>query len=114
MIRPDVEKWGQTPDDLRRLATDAPHPRTRERFLALFMIAAGQSNAALWATRIGRCDECVLGWVHAHNACGPGAMTYRRTGGRAPFLRPRSQRGSPRPSAAPSRGTTASPAAAGR
>ena len=34
MIRPDVQKWGQTTDDLRRLATEAEHPRTRERFLA--------------------------------------------------------------------------------
>jgi hypothetical protein len=29
-------RWGQTPEDLRRLATGAPHPRTRERFLALY------------------------------------------------------------------------------
>ena len=114
MIRPDTPKWGQTTDDLRRLATEAPHPRTRERFLALFVIAAGQSNATLWATRIGRCDECVLGWVHRYNDRGPEAMTYRRTGGHAPFLRPRSSRGSSRSSAVPSRRTTASRAAAGR
>ncbi len=85
MIRPDVQKWGQTTDDLRRLATEAAHPRTRERFLALFVIAAGQSNATLWATRIGRCDECVMGWVHRYNERGPDALTYRRTGGRAPL-----------------------------
>jgi hypothetical protein len=114
MIRPDAQKWGQTNDDLRRLATEAPHPRTRERFLALFVIATGQSNATLWATRIGRCDECVLAWVHTYNDRGPGAMTYRRTGGRTPLLRPRSSRGSSRSSAAPSRRTTASRATAGR
>ena len=33
MIRPDVSKWGQTTDDVRRLATASPHVRTRERFL---------------------------------------------------------------------------------
>ena len=98
MIRPDVQKWGQTTDDLRRAATEATHPRTRERFLALFVLATGQSNATSWAERIGRCDESVLAWVHAYNDRGPEAMTYRRTGGRAPFLRPRSSRGSPRPS----------------
>ena len=114
MIRPDTQKWGQTNDDLRRLATEAPPPRTRERFLALFVIAAGQSNATLWATRIGRCDECVLAWVHAYNGRGPDAMTYRRTGGRAPLFCPRSLPESSRPSAGPSRRTTASRATAGR
>ena len=114
MIRPDVQKWGQTADDLRRLATEAAHPRTRERFLALFAIAVGQSNATLWAERIGRCDECVLGWIHKYNGCGPEAMTYRRTGGHAPFLRPNSPAASSRPSCGPSRARTASRAAAGR
>ena len=114
MIRPDVQKWGQTTDDLRRLATEAEHPRTRERFLALFMIAVGPSNATLWAERIDRCDECVLGWIHKYNAGGPDAMTYRRTGGHAPFLRPKSSRASSRPSCEPSRARTASRAAAGR
>ena len=114
MIRPDVRQWGQATDDLRRLATEAPHPRTRERFLALFVIASGQSNATLWAARVGRCDECVLGWVHAYNARGPEALTYRHTGGRAPFLRPRSRHASSRPSGVPRRRTTASQAAAGR
>ena len=114
MIRPDVQNWGQTTDDLRRLATESAHPRTRERFLALFAIAAGQSNATLWAARIGRCDECVMGWIHKYNTGGPDAMTYRRTGGHAPFLRPKTPRASSRPSSEPSRTRTASRAAAGR
>jgi hypothetical protein len=49
MIRPDVAKWEQTTDDLRRLATESAHVRTRERFLVLYRIALGQSNATLWA-----------------------------------------------------------------
>jgi hypothetical protein len=36
MLRVEYARWGQTPADLRRLATSAPHPRTRERFLALY------------------------------------------------------------------------------
>jgi hypothetical protein len=87
MIRPDTTKWEQTPDDLRRLATESVHPRTRERFLALYQIATEQTNATLWAEMIDRCDECVMGWVHAYNERGPEAMTYRRTGGNAPLLR---------------------------
>ena len=93
MIRPDCEKWNQSPDDFRRLATEAEHPRTRERFLALYQIATGQSNATEWAEQIGRCDESVMNWVHAYNEHGPETLTYSRTGGHAPFLRqPRQKR----------------------
>jgi hypothetical protein len=113
MIRPDLGKWNQAPEDLLRLATAAPHRRTRERFLALYQIATGQTNATRWAARTGRCDECILGWVHAYNDRGPDALTYRRTGGPAPLLpRPRPPR-SPR-SSAPSPRRTACPATGGR
>lgn len=88
MIRPDPERWNQTPADLSRLAVSAPHPRTRERFLALFQIASGQTNATQWAAAFGRCHESVMAWVHIYNDRGPDALTYRRTGGSAPFLRP--------------------------
>jgi hypothetical protein len=114
MIRPDPGKWDQTTDDLRHLATAAGHPRTRERFLALYMIAVGQANATTWAARIDRCDECVLGWVHAYNDRGPGALTYRRTGGRAPFLPRPSPGRSSRPSSRPNRKPTPCPGAGGR
>ena len=87
MVRPDVNKWGQTLSDLRRLATDAEHPRTRERFLALYLIGSERTNAARWSAEIGRTDETVLGWVHGYNAEGPEALRYRRTGGRLPLFR---------------------------
>ena len=86
MVRPDTAKWNQTPDDLRRLATDSSHPRTRERFLALYLIASGQTNATRWAAIIGREDDSVLNWVHKYNDGGPDALTYRRSGGHAPLL----------------------------
>lgn len=87
MIRPDVAKWDQTVADLRRLSIEADHPRTRERFLALYMIGSEYTNAAQWAAEIGRTDETVLDWVHAYNADGPEALVYRRTGGRSPLFR---------------------------
>lgn len=34
MLKLDLEKWSQTPDDLREQAMGAAHARTRERFLA--------------------------------------------------------------------------------
>lgn len=96
IVRPDVDKWGQTLADLRQLATDAEHPRTRERFLALYVIGSKQSNAARWSVEIGRTDETVLGWVHTYNAGGPEAMTYRRTGGRRPLFRKSKQQALPK------------------
>jgi hypothetical protein len=64
------------------------YPRTRERCLALYMIASGQSNATLWAKRTNRCDESIMKWVHRYNEVGPDSLIYRRTGGSTPFLRP--------------------------
>jgi Homeodomain-like domain len=92
MLQVDHEKWGQTLDDLRQLAVSSEHPRTRERFLALYEVARGQSATA-WAARSERHDDTVQAWVHAYNQSGPEALTYRRTGGVRPFAR-RSHKGS--------------------
>ena len=113
MIRVEHQKWGQSLEDLRRLALRADHPRTRERFLALSLIADGTHNATSWADRSGRQDETVLGWLHTYNDEGPDALNYRRTGGSAPFLRPTKPASSSTPSSRPSRSTTACPATAG-
>ena len=86
MIRPDFAKWGQTPDDLRRLAVEAEHVRSRERFQALYMIGTQQFIATEWAAQIGRKDQTVQGWVHQDNRAGPAALSYRHSGGRTPFL----------------------------
>ncbi len=88
MIAVAVQTWGQTLADLRRLAIEAPHPRTRERFLALSLIADGTHNASSFALAYGRQDETVMKWVPTYNRKGPDALTYRRTGSRAPFLPP--------------------------
>ncbi|WP_435006487.1 hypothetical protein P12x_004041 [Tundrisphaera lichenicola] len=114
MIRIEMQKWGQSLDDLRRLALQAEHPRTRERFLALSLIADGTHNATTWADQFGRQDETVLPWLHTYNTKGPDALTYRRTGGPAPLLRPTSPDNSSRSSSPPSRSTTDCPATAGR
>ncbi len=100
VLRVDCARWGQTPDDLRRLAMSAPHPRTRERALALYDIAQ-ESCATQVAERTARHPQTVMEWVHTYNAQGPDALTYRRTGGRPPFVqtsRPASARSSAPPS----------------
>ena len=85
MLRVDCGRWGQTPDDLRRLALNAPHARTRERALALYDMAQG-SCATQVAARTGRHPQTVMGWLHAYHAQGPAALAYGRTGGRPPFV----------------------------
>ena len=45
MVRPDLNAWGYTSAELRRLAVQAQHPRSREGLLALYMIAFQQTNA---------------------------------------------------------------------
>src|SRR5271154_1385742 len=110
MVRVEIQKWGQSLGDLRRLALQAQHPRTRERFLALSLIADGSHNATTWANRFGRQDETVLKWLHTYNTEGPDALTYRRTGGPSPLLRPARPGSSSIPAPPPSRATTGCPA----
>ena len=85
MLKVELARWKQALEDLRRASVQAAHPRTRERFQALYLIASGRLNATACAAHIGRQDETVLGWVHRYNAQGPDALAYRRTGGRAPL-----------------------------
>lgn len=85
MLRVEHKKWGQSLGDLRCLALDAPHKRSRERFMALYEVARG-SNATQVAAATGRMDETVQTWVKRYNAEGPESIYYRHTGGRSPLL----------------------------
>src|SRR4051812_6704560 len=79
MLRVESARWGQTPADLRELAMSASHPRTRERFLALYEITQ-ESCATRIAERTRRHPQTVMEWLHLYNTGGPEALTYRRTG----------------------------------
>jgi hypothetical protein len=112
MVRVEMSKWNQTLEDLRRASLHTHHARTRERFQALYLIASGAYNATSCAAHLGRNDETVLDWVHRYNEHGPGALSYRRTGGHSPLL-PRDRPNSwsissrrPTPAATACRGTT--------
>jgi transposase len=97
MIQAETAKWGQDETDLLRLSVESEHARSRERFLALYMISSGQTNATQWSGKIGRSSITVIGWVHTYNRKGPQALRYRRTGGRPPlFAQNRSNRSSQR------------------
>jgi transposase len=86
MLRPDFNKWNQTPEDIRQLSIKAEHPRSRERFQALYLIGIGQTNSSRLAKEIKRDDQTVMGWIHRYNNEGPDALLYKRTGGHPPFL----------------------------
>ena len=88
MIRPNFAKWGQSPDDLRRLSLQANHVRSRERYQTLYLIGSGQTNASQWAKQIGRNQRTVLEWVHQYNEAGPAQIEYRHSGGRRPLFAP--------------------------
>jgi hypothetical protein len=100
MLHVDYDRWGQTPEDLRHLATGAAHQRTRERFLALYEVTQA-SCATQVAARTRRHPQTVMEWLHLYNTRGPEALTFRRSGGRPPFAQ-RSRPGSVRSSAPPS------------
>ena len=86
MLRVDHARWDQTLADLRELAMSASHPRTRERFLALYEITQ-ESCASRVAERTRRHPQTVMEWLHLDNTGGPAALVYQRTGGRPPFAR---------------------------
>lgn len=84
MLKVDHARWSQTSHDLLLLSTDAPHRRTRQRFLALWLILAGK-NATQVALQLQRQDQTIHKWVHLYNSEGPDALRYARTGGPPPF-----------------------------
>ena len=114
MIQVEAAKWRQTAEDLRLASLNEAHPRSRERFQALYLIASGRFNATACAAHIGRQDETVLRWAHLYNRHGPKALAYRHTGGRSPLLPGGRSSRSSLPWRPPTPRSTACPATAGR
>jgi len=84
MLKVKYHQWNQNIEELRKISLTADHPRTRERFMALYEICLGKS-----ATRVGketeRNPQTIMDWVHRYNQSGVEALTYRHTGGHPPF-----------------------------
>ena len=81
-VRPNFEKWDQKADEIWRMSIEAEHPRSRERFQAIYQIGTKQSNSRQWAEKTKRRPHTVLGWVHSYNEYGPDKLYYQRSGGR--------------------------------
>ena len=86
MLRLDYAQWNQKPEELLQLSMEAKNQRSRERYLALYRIGSGQSNATQWTAQICRENQTVMGWVHRDNEAGPEGVAYQNSGGRTPFL----------------------------
>ena len=82
MLRPNLDRWSLSEQSLTELCLRAPHPRTRERLLALRDIARGTCASQL-CQPLGRHLTTVLKWVHDFNQYGPQALLYRPSGGAA-------------------------------
>ena len=91
MLTVRYEAWGQSLDFLRDLALKHEHPRTRERFLALYEIGTGKSATQV-SGLTGRNHQTVMGWVHKYNKEGHESLFYRRTGGSRPLFAQKSPR----------------------
>ena len=113
MIRVELEKWGQSAEDLRCLSIEAEHRRTRERFMTLYIMVSQSICATKAARETGRSDETVLQWVRNYNEQGPEALTYRHNGGRRPFSNRRPRNKSSTPSTRRRRRTTTFPVMGG-
>ena len=85
MLKVNCKQWKQTPQYLRKQALQAVHPRTRERYLALYEITQGKSAYQL-SKEIGRRVHTLLGWIHNYNLRGDVALVYQQTGGHPPFF----------------------------
>lgn len=68
MLRLDP-RWGQSPESLFHQSLHAATPRLRERFLALALVASGQSASQV-ASRLHRRRQTVAEWIHHFNQHG--------------------------------------------
>jgi hypothetical protein len=84
MLTIDYSRWGQDPDLVRGRGLKAEHPRTRERFLALYEIC-GDKNASQVGRETSRNPHTVMEWGHRYHPVGPAALGYPPPGGRSPF-----------------------------
>ncbi|MCX7068994.1 MAG: helix-turn-helix domain containing protein [Methylococcales bacterium] len=82
MLKVSIDKWNQSAEILRELALHHEHPRTRERFLALYEITTGKTATQI-SRETGRNHQTVIGWVHKYNQEGHESLFYQNTGGKS-------------------------------
>ena len=91
MLTIDFEKWNQNAQELLDLAIYAEHPRTCERFHAIYEIAMGKNTIQV-GQEIGRNYQTVMTWVHNYNHHGSESLFYQHSGGRKPLFAKKSSK----------------------
>jgi hypothetical protein len=84
MLKIDRGKWGENAETLREQALQANHPRSRERFMALYEISKGKSATKL-GQQTNRHPQTIMGWVHQYNKEGSSRLFYQHSGGHPPL-----------------------------
>jgi len=84
MLNVELSRWGESAETLREEALRATHPRSRERFMALYEISGGKSATQV-GRETGRNPQTVMEWVHRYNQAGLGTLVYQRSGGHPPL-----------------------------
>jgi len=90
MLKIDFGRWNHNVELIREQALSAEHPRTRERWMALYEICTGK-NATKVGTATGRNPQTIMEWVHRYNEIGPDAMVFKQTGGHPPLCQKQSK-----------------------
>lgn len=73
MLKVEHEKWNQNVAELLDHAIHEEHPRVRERYFALYLIANGTSANRL-AGDFGHDRDTLSDWCHLYNQQGPDAL----------------------------------------
>lgn len=90
MLKIDFSRWNQSADIMRDQALSSEHPRTRERWMALYEICIGK-NATKVGSATGRNPQTIMEWVHRYNEKGPDALVFKQTGGHPPLCQTQSK-----------------------
>jgi len=73
MLKVKYERWEQSLSDLLDCAIHEEHPRVRERYFALYLLAQGKDAKDI-APDIGKNRIAVANWCHLYNEQGPEAL----------------------------------------
>lgn len=73
MLKIEHDRWEQSLSDLLERAIHEDHPRVRERYLALYLMARGEDVQDI-APDIGKHRIAVAQWCHLYNEQGPDAL----------------------------------------
>ena len=75
-----LERWRMDAGDLRRRMYQAPTPRERERWHALWLLHQGWTASAV-ADALERDPHTIGRWIRAFGEGGPRALLFEQSGG---------------------------------